>query len=96
MLDAAGPETMAFAELVALVRRATGTHARIVHVPAPVMQLAARALGTLVRDVVLTTDEIDGLMTGLLVSRQPPRGRISLTRWLEDHADRSAAPTPMS
>ena len=86
VLDAAGPETMAFAELVALVRRATGARARIVRVPAPVMQLAARALGTLVRDVVLTTDEIDGLMTGLLVSRQPPGGRISLTRWLEDHA----------
>lgn len=87
VLDAAGPETMAFAEVVALVRRATGTHARIVHVPAPVMQLAARALGTLVRDVVLTTDEIDGLMAGLLVSRQPPRGRISLSRWLEDHGE---------
>ena len=39
-------ETMAFAELVALVRRATGARAPIVDVPAPVMQLAARALGT--------------------------------------------------
>jgi uncharacterized protein YbjT (DUF2867 family) len=85
--DAAGPEAMAFVELVALVRSATGARARIVHVPAPVMRLAATALGTLVRDVVLTAEEIDGLMAGLLVSHRSPLGRISLTRWLADAAD---------
>jgi NADH dehydrogenase len=84
VVDAAGPETMAFGELVARVRRATGARARIVHVPSRIMGLAARALGTLVRDVVLTHEEIDGLMGGLLVSHAPPLGRISLTRWLED------------
>jgi len=37
-----------------------------------------------VRDVVLTAEEIDGLMAGLLVSHAPALGQISLTRWLED------------
>jgi uncharacterized protein YbjT (DUF2867 family) len=83
VIDAAGPETMAFDELVALIRGATGSHARIVHVPAPVMGLAARALGLLVRDVVLTPDEIDGLMAGLLVSDEPPLGEIAFSEWLE-------------
>jgi uncharacterized protein YbjT (DUF2867 family) len=87
VVDAAGPETMAFDELVALVRRAVGARARIVHVPAPVMALAARGLGLVVRDVVLTGDEIDGLMAGLLVSHAPPRGELAVSTWLDDHRD---------
>jgi NADH dehydrogenase len=74
---------MTFRELVELIRRATKARALIVNVPAPMMRLAARALGLLVRDVVLTAEEIDGLMAGLLVSREPPLGEIALTRWLE-------------
>ena len=83
VIDAAGPETMTFDELVALVRSATGARAVVVHVPATIMGLAAGALGLLVRDVVLTSDEIDGLMAGLLVSDEPPRGRIAFSEWLD-------------
>jgi uncharacterized protein YbjT (DUF2867 family) len=84
LLDAAGPEILPFAELAALIRLATGARAPILHVPASVMRLAAKALGALVRDVVLTPEEIDGLVAGLLVSAEPPRGQIRLTSWLED------------
>lgn len=49
------------------------------------MLAAARALGLLVGDVVLTGDEIRGLMAGLLVSREPPLGQIAFSRWLNDH-----------
>src|ERR671931_2804017 len=83
VIDAAGPGTMAFDELVALVRRATRSRAVVVLVPATIMGLAARALGLLVRDVVLTSDEIDGLMAGLLVSDEPPRGEIAFSEWLQ-------------
>jgi NADH dehydrogenase len=85
--DAAGPEKMTFAELVAIVRRAVGTYSPIVHVPAAVMAAAARALGVLVGDVVLTADEISGLTAGLLVSHDPPLGRIAFSAWLAEHHD---------
>ena len=39
--------------------------------------------GWLVRDVVLTRDEIDGLMAGHLVSADPPTTSIRFTEWLE-------------
>jgi nucleoside-diphosphate-sugar epimerase len=84
-VDAAGPETISFAQLVQAIRRATGSHARIAHVPPIVMSAAARALGLLLGDVVLTADEIKGLTAGLLVSHHPPLGRIAFTRWLNDH-----------
>lgn len=85
VIDAAGPETMTFEELVALIRRATGARARIVHVPPAIMGLAARALAVLVRDVVLTPDEIDGLMAGLLASKDPPLGELRFSEWLEEN-----------
>jgi NADH dehydrogenase len=85
ILDAAGPETMTFDELVHAIRRATGARAPIVHLPPPAMAVVARALGLLVRDVVLTTDEIHGLMAGLLVSHHPPRGRTAFSTWLNEH-----------
>jgi NADH dehydrogenase len=86
VIDAAGPETMPFAELVALVCRAIGARAPIVRVPAPVMALVARALGVLTHDVVLTRDEIEGLMAGLLVSPEPPIGQTRFTEWVEQNA----------
>ena len=84
VIDAAGPETMSFDELVRLIRGAAGARALIVHVPAPAMALAARAVGLVMRDVVLTPDEIDGLMEGLLVSRDPPLGKIAFSGWIRN------------
>jgi NADH dehydrogenase len=83
--DAAGPERMRFDELVRTVRRAVGARAPIVHVPPVVMAAASRALGVLLRDVVLTPDEITGLTAGLLVSHQPPLGTIAFSQWISDH-----------
>lgn len=86
IVDAAGPQTLSFAELVQAVRRATGSRAPILHLPPIAIAAAARALGVVVGDVVLTADEIKGLTAGLLVSHHPPLGRISFTDWLDDHA----------
>ena len=82
VVDAAGPESMSFLELVKAVRRAVGARSPILHVPPTVMAAAARALGLLVRDVVLTAQEIEGLAAGLLVSERPPLGRIGFNDWL--------------
>ena len=85
VVDAAGPETMPFRDLVALVRSAVNARSPIVHIPPALMAAAARGLGLLVRDVVLTPDEIKGLMAGLLVSGDPPLGRIAFTEWLDEY-----------
>jgi uncharacterized protein YbjT (DUF2867 family) len=87
VIDAAGPETMPFHDLVALVRAAVHTNSPILRIPAPLMAAAARALGLLVGDVVLTADEIHGLMSGLLISDKPPLGQIAFSRWLAEHKD---------
>jgi NADH dehydrogenase len=85
IVDAAGPETMSFEELVAMIREAVGSRAPVLHLPPPAMSAVARALGLVVGDVVLTQDEISGLTAGLLVSHRPSLGRIPFTGWLAEH-----------
>jgi NADH dehydrogenase len=83
-VDAAGPDKLSFDELVRAIRRAVGRATPILHAPVPVMVALARALGLVVRDVVLTPEEIRGLTAGLLASSQPPLGRISFIDWLDE------------
>jgi NADH dehydrogenase len=87
IVDAAGPQTMSFRELVQAIARATGSAARILPLPPLAMITVARALGLLVRDVVLTADEIRGLTAGLLVSHLEPLGRVGFIDWLSEHRD---------
>src|SRR5947209_2514119 len=66
IVDAAGPDAMRFEELVRAIRHALGRNTPILHVPPVAMAALGHALGLVVRDVVLTTDEIRGLTAGLL------------------------------
>jgi len=52
-----------------------------------VVLLAARALGLVVRDVVLTPDEVRELTSSFLTSAAPPLGRISVSTWIAEHGD---------
>src|SRR3989475_2305382 len=82
VMDAVGPEIYTFDALVRALAEAVGGRARVVHVSPAVAILAVRVAGRLVRDVVLTRDQLRGLMAGLLVSNGPPTGRRRLSEWL--------------
>ena len=86
-IDAIGPETFTFEEMVRLIAEKVGASARTVHVPPRFVSLLSWLTGRLVRDVVLTRAEIDGLMAGLLVSEGPPTGAARLSEWLKHNAD---------
>lgn len=85
-IDAVGPETYAYDDLVQLVAGVLGRSPRIVHVPPVLALLASKTLGGFLKDVVLTRDEIDGLMAGLLVSHGAPTGTTRLHLWLGENA----------
>ena len=86
ILDVVGPETYTFEDLVRLVALKIGSRARIVHLPPAVVCGLLGAAGWMMHDVVLTRDEITGLMSGLLVTQSPPLGRTSLRGWLDQAA----------
>ena len=87
VVDAAGPETYTFEGLVGLLAEKIGSRARVLHVHPSLALLATRLAGALLRDVVLTGDEVRGLMSGLLVSDGPPAGQTRFSQWLEEHAE---------
>src|ERR671931_824062 len=83
--DAAGPERMSFEQLVRAIREGVGSRRLILHASPTAMAAFSRVLGLVVRDVVLTPDEIRGLTSGLLASDQPALGHISLIEWLKEN-----------
>jgi len=85
--DAAGPETLAFGELVRLLRAAVHSRSVLISVPPTVALLPAGLMGWMVGDVVITRDEVAGLMAELLVSAEPPRGRARFSDWVGAHGD---------
>ena len=82
ILDAAGPETYTFDEFVRLVGQTMGSRTKIVHLPSALALGISKIVGYFLGDVVLTRDEITGLMSDLLISDAPPAGNTSLKSWL--------------
>ena len=80
--DAVGPEVYTFEELVLLIAKTLGVRRALLHAPPRLALGAAQFLSLFLRDVVLTPEEVDGLMAGLLVSGEPARCAISIADWL--------------
>ena len=85
--DAARPDTLSFEEWLRLLASAVGARVRLVHMPPTLGFALTRLVGLLLRDVVLTRDEVDGLTAGLLSSDAEPTGTTKLGGWLADNAD---------
>ena len=83
--DAAGAEIYTYQELVKLIRSAVGSRSWIVPVRPELLNAASRTLGRMLGDVLLTDDEVEGLMMELLLSREAPACQTSLAAWLGSH-----------
>ena len=86
VMDAVGPEIFTFDELVRLIANKINSRARIVHVKPGLALFLARMVSYAVRDVVITGDEINGLMSNLLVSEGHPTAQTLLSEWLDQNA----------
>lgn len=87
VINAIGPETFTFRELVKSVADAIGKKRLLVPMPAALGYLGASVVGKVMGDVMMTWDEVKGLMRGLLYIDAPPVGETALTIWSRDHAD---------
>jgi uncharacterized protein YbjT (DUF2867 family) len=81
-VDASGPETFAFDELVRLVGRAVGHQRRLLHLPPALVLATTSVIGLAVRDVVLTRDEIRELSASLLTSNEPSTCPTRFSDWI--------------
>ena len=87
IVNAIGPETFTYRELVETVKRSLGLRRLVVGLPPGLGYWACRAAGWVVGDVIITRDEIRGLMEGRLYVDAPPLGATKLTDWITRHRD---------
>jgi NADH dehydrogenase len=87
VLDATGPETFTYRELVSVIGRAVGRPRPIVSIPPRLGVAFGRLVGMMMRDVVVTPDEVAGLMQNLLVTSSHPAGTTALSEWVVQHAE---------
>jgi len=85
IINAIGPEVFAYRRLVECIKRELGLKRAIVSVPAELGYWGCRLVGLFVRDVVITRQEITGLMEGRLCVDAPALGKTRLTDWIREN-----------
>jgi len=85
ILNAIGPETFTYRELVEAIGAILGLRRPIVSIPKSFGYWIGAITGKMVGDVIITRDEIEGLTSGLLSVDSPPTGRTKLTDWARAH-----------
>jgi NADH dehydrogenase len=87
VIDAIGPETFTYRRLVAEVGRIIGKPRPVISIPASVGYLVGALVGAVVGDVIITREEIRGLMRDLLCVDSPAAGSTRLTDWAGEHKE---------
>jgi NADH dehydrogenase len=83
ILNAIGPETFTYRELVTAIAAAIGRPRSLLNVPPAIGWFFGKILGWYTRDILLTRDEIRGLMSERLYVDTPPTGKTALTAWMK-------------
>jgi NADH dehydrogenase len=86
IIDAIGPETFTYRELVAHIGAIIGKNRPILSMPPALGYAVGWIVSQLVNDVLITRPEIEGLMSDLLYVSSPPAGQTRLTDWAKRNA----------
>ncbi len=87
IVEAIGPQTFTFRQLVGTIGRSIGRPRPIVSLPPSLGMAAGWLLGFWLGDVVITREEIKALMADLLYTNAPPAGRTKLSEWAARNAE---------
>lgn len=88
IMDLAGKEVYSFNQIVQLIAKTINRNNLIIHAPPSFAYQISRIAGLLERDILLTRDEIKGLMANLLVSRNIPHGWTDFSEWIKANRDK--------
>jgi uncharacterized protein YbjT (DUF2867 family) len=87
IINAIGPETFTYRQLVEQIGRIIGKRRPLLSMPPQIGYIFGRLLGWFLGDVITTREEIAALMADLLYVDSPPAGQTRLTEWAAEHAD---------
>ena len=82
-LDAIGPETFSYREMLQVMASILNPDVKFIHVWPNVGIFLGKIIGLFLHDVLLTKDELKGLMLNKLTSRQTPNGKTKFTEWIK-------------
>jgi NADH dehydrogenase len=85
VIDAVGPDSYTFKDFVKLIGEKVGAQRPVISLPPRFALFAAQFLSLCVNDVILTPEEVEGLMENLLVSKEPARGKTAFKDWLNNN-----------
>jgi uncharacterized protein YbjT (DUF2867 family) len=84
-VDAVGPQSLTFRDMVTAIKTAVGSRAILLPVPGAMIPALAAALNLVLRDTLLTAGEYRAMAAGLADSDAPAAGTIVLTDWIREH-----------
>ncbi len=87
ILDAIGPETFTFRQLVETIGEIIGHKRPILALPPALAYAAGKGLGLLKGDVMITWQEVKGLMADLLYVDSPALAPTRFTEWASQYRD---------
>ena len=86
VINAIGPETFTYLDLVKKIGEIIGKRRPVISVSPKFGYLSGLIIGRIVNDVMITKEEIKGLMANLLYVKSPPTGTTRLTVWARKHS----------
>jgi NADH dehydrogenase len=86
IVNAIGPETFSYRELVKRIGNAIGRPRPLINVSPAMGCWLGRLVGLCKRDVFITPEEVRGLMSELLYVETAPTGKTQLTAWMKKNA----------
>jgi nucleoside-diphosphate-sugar epimerase len=86
-VDAVGPESLTFIDLIRHIRTSVDSHTRILPVPGTLFPAITWTLGRALRDTLLTREEYLAMADGRADSHGPTTGKTSLTEWITQNAN---------
>lgn len=86
IIDAIGPETFTYRCLVEEIGNAIGKQKPIISIPPKIGYFIGSIVGKITGDVVITKEEIEGLMSDLLCTDSSPTGWTKLSIWLRENS----------
>jgi len=82
-IEAIGPETFEYKDLVKFIAETIGINRKIISVSHGFGYFMSKIIGWIKGDYVITREEIDGLTAGLLYTDAKPAGKTKLTEWIK-------------
>jgi uncharacterized protein YbjT (DUF2867 family) len=86
IINTIGPETFTYRQMVETIGESIGKRRPIVSVSPALAYYAGKVIGLFMNDVMVTREEIKGLMANLLYVPTPATGTTKLTEWIKRNA----------